>query len=99
MNEGHHPSEASSGTVACGNSQSGFVVAWLARASGPPRSIRQYTSEKMSTFVAHTAMLEVRSVNPDSFTSPCTIWEMRNCKLWSNANPVIKMKTSVAVDS
>src|SRR5215469_5697946 len=99
MKEGHHAVGTISSAVSCGNSQSRFGVAWLIRASGPPRSIRQYTSEKISTFVAHTAMLEVRSVNPDSVLSPRTIWKSRNCKLWSKASPVIKMKTSIAMPS
>ena len=44
-------------------------------------------------------MLDVRSVNPDSFTWPRTMCEMRNCKLSSNAKPVIKMNTSVVAAS
>ena len=64
MNVGRHSSCASLGALCWGNNQSGRILAVFARASGPPRSVRQYAIEKMSTFVAHRAMLAVKSWRP-----------------------------------
>lgn len=73
MNVGRYSGVACPGALCCGNNQSGRLLAVFARASGPPRSVRQYAIEKISTFVAHAAMLEARSWRPLSSVERRTI--------------------------
>src|SRR4029077_17597926 len=86
-----------SGTPCCGNSQSGFVLWRFARSSGPPRSSRQYASEKKSTFEVHTAMLEERSWKPVTSAEWRTIVESRCPRDLTSPKPPITKKNKMTI--